>query len=84
MWHIGALISRSLRHAHERLRGLTDRHGLGDSAHADGINRFIDDIKDLYPGIFVHSVSIPTDGNADAERKAGFVCTMKQAARRAI
>lgn len=57
----------------ESPRPLVIWHGLGDSAHADGINEFIEDIKGQYPGIFVHSVSIPTDGSADEERKAGFV-----------
>lgn len=49
------------------------RHGLGDTALSEGIAGFIDDIKAIYPGIFIHSVQIPQGGNADAERKAGFV-----------
>jgi len=49
------------------------RHGLGDTAHADGIEGFIEDIKAVHPGIYVHSVMIPEGGNADDERKAGFV-----------
>jgi hypothetical protein len=46
---------------------------LGDTALSDGITEFIEDIKELYPGIFVHSVQIPEGGTIDAERKAGFV-----------
>jgi len=49
------------------------RHGLGDTAHADGIEGFIEDIKVVHPGIYVHSVMIPEGGSADDERKAGFV-----------
>jgi len=49
------------------------RHGLGDTAHADGIEGFIEDIKAVHPGIYVHSVMIPEGGSADDERKAGFV-----------
>ena len=49
------------------------RHGLGDTAHADGIEGFIEDIKGVYPGIYVHSVMIPGGEGADDERKAGFV-----------
>jgi len=49
------------------------RHGLGDTALSDGISEFIDDIKAVHPGIFVHSVQIPQGGSADDERKAGFV-----------
>jgi palmitoyl-protein thioesterase len=49
------------------------RHGLGDTAHADGIEGFIEDIKGTHPGIYVHSVMIPEGGSADDERKAGFV-----------
>jgi palmitoyl-protein thioesterase len=39
----------------------------------DGIASWIDDIKELYPGIFVHSVQIPEGGSPDEERRAGFV-----------
>lgn len=49
------------------------RHGLGDTAHAEGISEFIEEIKAVHPGIFVHSVQIPEDGSLDDERKAGFV-----------
>jgi len=50
-----------------------NRHGLGDTAHAEGIEGFIEDIKHAHPGIFVHSVQIPEGGSLDDERKAGFV-----------
>lgn len=50
-----------------------DRHGLGDTALSEGISGFIEDIKAVHPGIFVHSVQIPEGGSSDDERKAGFV-----------
>jgi hypothetical protein len=50
-----------------------DRHGLGDTALSEGITSFIADIKDLYPGIYIHSVQIPENGTLDEERRAGFV-----------
>jgi hypothetical protein len=49
------------------------RHGLGDTALSDGISEFIDDIKAVHPGIFVHSVQIPQGGSDNDERRAGFV-----------
>lgn len=52
---------------------LISRHGLGDTAHAEGIEGFIEDIKEAHPGIYVHSVQIPEGGSLDDERKAGFV-----------
>ncbi|WVQ99134.1 hypothetical protein IAU59_006266 [Kwoniella sp. CBS 9459] len=53
-------------------RPLVIWHGLGDTALSEGISGFIDDIKDIYPGIFVHSVQVPINGSLDDERKAGF------------
>lgn len=45
-----------------------------DTALSKGIQSFIEEIKTLYPGIFVYSVQIPEDGSLDDERKAGWVC----------
>ncbi|ORX36909.1 palmitoyl-protein thioesterase [Kockovaella imperatae] len=53
-------------------RPLVIWHGLGDTALSDGISEFIDDIKTLYPGIYVHSVQVPEGGTPDEEKKAGF------------
>ncbi|WVF71769.1 hypothetical protein IAT40_006577 [Kwoniella sp. CBS 6097] len=53
-------------------RPLVIWHGLGDTALSDGISGFIDDIKDIHPGIFVHSVQVPINGSLDDERRAGF------------
>ncbi|KAG8997235.1 hypothetical protein FRB94_007806 [Tulasnella sp. JGI-2019a] len=51
-------------------RPLVIWHGLGDSAHAEGMLGFIDEIKQVHPGIFVHSVYISE--KEDDDRKAGF------------
>ncbi|OCF38502.1 palmitoyl-protein thioesterase [Kwoniella heveanensis CBS 569] len=53
-------------------RPLVIWHGLGDTALSDGISGFIEDIKDIYPAIFVHSVQVPINGSLDDERRAGF------------
>ncbi|QRW11526.1 palmitoyl-protein thioesterase [Ceratobasidium sp. AG-Ba] len=45
-------------------------HGLGDSAHSEGMDEFADLIKRVHPGIFVHSVSLADDQSED--RKAGW------------
>lgn len=46
-------------------------HGLGDSHSSPGMLEFADLIKDMHPGIFVHSIYINEDLGED--RKAGFV-----------
>nr|XP_019045996.1 palmitoyl-protein thioesterase [Kwoniella bestiolae CBS 10118]OCF24926.1 palmitoyl-protein thioesterase [Kwoniella bestiolae CBS 10118] len=53
-------------------RPLVIWHGLGDTALSSGISSFIEDIKSIHPGIFVHSVQIPEGGSLDDERRAGF------------
>ncbi|KAF7375973.1 Palmitoyl-protein thioesterase [Mycena sanguinolenta] len=45
-------------------------HGLGDSANAPGILRFVEEIKSVHPGIFVHSIYLEED--IDKDRQAGF------------
>ncbi|CAE6370030.1 unnamed protein product [Rhizoctonia solani] len=45
-------------------------HGLGDSAHSEGISEFAELIKEVHPGIFVHSISLSDDQSAD--QKAGW------------
>ncbi|CAE6466682.1 unnamed protein product [Rhizoctonia solani] len=45
-------------------------HGLGDSAHSEGMNEFAELIKEVHPGIFVYSVSLSDDQSAD--KKAGW------------
>lgn len=52
-------------------RPLVIWHGLGDSAHSEGMDNFVDLIKGIHPGIFVHSVYISE--NQDEDKKAGFV-----------
>ncbi|WWC89617.1 uncharacterized protein L201_004542 [Kwoniella dendrophila CBS 6074] len=53
-------------------RPLVIWHGLGDTALSSGITSFIENIKQVHPGIFVHSVQIPLNGTLDDERRAGF------------
>ncbi|WVO16415.1 hypothetical protein L204_104090 [Cryptococcus depauperatus] len=53
-------------------RPLVIWHGLGDTALSPGIQDFIERIRSIHPGIYVHSVQIPRDGSLDDERKAGF------------
>ncbi|WWC61567.1 uncharacterized protein I303_104151 [Kwoniella dejecticola CBS 10117] len=53
-------------------RPLVIWHGLGDTALSEGISSFIENIKTVHPGIFVHSVQIPQGGSLDDERRAGF------------
>lgn len=52
-------------------RPLVIWHGLGDSAHAKGMLEFIEMMKEMHPGLFVHSVYISE--KEDDDRKAGFV-----------
>lgn len=56
-----------------QLRPLVIWHGLGDTHDSSGILEFIQEIKDMYPGIFVHSAYVKEA--ADEERKAGYVGT---------
>ncbi|KAK9323364.1 Alpha/Beta hydrolase protein [Lipomyces orientalis] len=41
-------------------------HGLGDSYDSDGMQRVAALIKDIYPGIFVHSVYLHSDSSKDS------------------
>ena len=46
-------------------------HGLGDSAHSEGIDSFISQLKEAFPGLYVHSVT--QDASSDSEdRRQGF------------
>lgn len=59
-------------------RPLVIWHGMGDTYCAPGILEFIDTIKQMHPGIFVHSIYI--NESEDEDRRAGWVsllcCTM--------
>lgn len=46
-------------------------HGLGDSYASPGMLEFASMIKNVHPGIFVHSVYIEEE--LDKDRQAGFV-----------
>ncbi|KDQ57664.1 hypothetical protein JAAARDRAFT_178024 [Jaapia argillacea MUCL 33604] len=52
-------------------RPLVVWHGLGDSHSSPGMLQFVSMIKDIHPGIFVHSVYIEEE--LDADRKAGWL-----------
>lgn len=53
-------------------RPLVIWHGLGDTAHSEGIDAFSDSIRDLYPGIYIHSIAVPTDGTPSDDQRAGW------------
>ncbi|EIN11741.1 alpha/beta-hydrolase [Punctularia strigosozonata HHB-11173 SS5] len=53
-----------------RPRPLVLWHGLGDSHSSPGMLEFIELIKETHPGIFIHSVYIEKD--LEADRKAGW------------
>ncbi|KAJ7188495.1 palmitoyl-protein thioesterase [Mycena filopes] len=52
-------------------RPLVVWHGLGDSAYAEGMLQFAEEVKNVHPNIFVHLVYIGED--LDQDRQAGFV-----------
>ncbi len=45
-------------------------HGLGDSAYSEGMVDFGNSLREAFPGMFVHLVSI--EGDVTADQKAGF------------
>lgn len=47
------------------VRPLVVWHGLGDSYASSGMVQFESEVKTMHPGIFVHSVYIDQDANAD-------------------
>jgi len=51
-------------------RSLVIWHGLGDSHSSPGMLQFVSKVKDIHPGIYVHSVYIEEE--LDEDRKAGF------------
>jgi palmitoyl-protein thioesterase len=74
MLRLGVLVSLVL-HAFGRLdaavRPLVIWHGLGDSHSSPGMLQFMDMIRDVHPGIFIHSVYIEED--LEKDRRASFV-----------
>ncbi|KAF9241649.1 Alpha/Beta hydrolase protein [Melanogaster broomeanus] len=52
------------------IRPLVVWHGLGDTYASPGMVQFVDEVKAMHPGIFVHSVFIEQDAQAD--QRAGF------------
>lgn len=53
------------------IRPLVIWHGLGDTYSSPGMVRFENEVKEMHPGIFVHSIFIDEDPKAD--QRAGFV-----------
>ena len=52
-------------------RPLVIWHGLGDSYASPGMLEFMQLIKDMHPGIYIHSVYLRED--LEEDRRAGFV-----------
>jgi len=53
-----------------QLRPLVIWHGMGDTYDAPGMLEFGESIKDIHPGIFIHSIHIHEDSQED--KKAGY------------
>ncbi|KAG8936307.1 hypothetical protein FRC02_003244 [Tulasnella sp. 418] len=52
------------------IRPLVIWHGLGDTAQSPGILKFMDEIKVVHPGIFIHSIYL--NEIAEQDRRAGW------------
>ena len=68
-------LAKPVRHAQRR--PLVIWHGLGDSYGSPGMLEFIELIKGVHPGLFVHSVRLAESQEDD--KKAGFVSVYKLA-----
>ncbi|KAF8134627.1 Alpha/Beta hydrolase protein [Boletus edulis] len=58
------------------IRPLVVWHGLGDTYASPGMVQFEDEVKNMHPGIFVHSIYIDEDVNGD--KRAGFYGNVDQ------
>ncbi|KAG1751613.1 Alpha/Beta hydrolase protein [Suillus paluster] len=58
------------------IRPLVIWHGLGDTYASPGMVRFESEVKEMHPGIFVHSIFIDEDPNTD--QRAGFYGNVNQ------
>ncbi|KAJ4000048.1 palmitoyl-protein thioesterase [Lentinula boryana] len=67
---ISALLFPAIFTAAISIRPLVLWHGLGDSYASPGMLEFVSMIKNVHPGIFVHSVFIEVE--LDKDRQAGF------------
>lgn len=76
---LGALGSPALLHVPQP-RPLVIWHGLGDSYASPGILEFISMIKDIHPGIFVHSIYL--NENLDEDQKATFYGSVNEQVQR--
>lgn len=68
---IGYGLSTPVALAEPARRPLVIWHGMGDSHSSTGMVEFMNLIKEVHPGIFIHSVHIKDD--LDEDQKAGFV-----------
>src|SRR6267154_5983079 len=55
------------------IRPLVIWHGLGDTYSSPGMVRFESEVKEMHPGIFIHSIFIDEDPQVD--QRAAFVST---------
>ena len=74
-------LSTPLRLSDPPRRPLVIWHGLGDSYASPGMLQFMQLIKDVHPGMFIHSVRL--DEDLEKDQKAGFVSRFQPSARRA-
>ena len=54
-----------------RIRPLVFWHGLGDSYGSPAMLECMQEVRDIHPGIYIHSIFV--DQNLEEDRKAGFV-----------
>jgi hypothetical protein len=64
------------------VRPLVIWHGMGDSANSSGMAGFAERIREMHPGIFVHSVRLADDEKDD--QRAGFVCPFSAGAEQVL
>ncbi|KAI0768725.1 alpha/beta-hydrolase [Trametes elegans] len=67
---VGHVLSSPVRPTEPPRRSLVVWHGLGDSYASPGMLEFIEEIKKMHPGIFIHSVYI--NESLKEDEKAGF------------
>ncbi|KAG2146416.1 palmitoyl-protein thioesterase [Suillus bovinus] len=58
------------------IRPLVIWHGMGDTYASPGMDRFQNEVKEMHPGIFIHSIFINEDPNLD--QRAGFYGNVNQ------
>lgn len=69
------VVSTPLRLSDSPRRPLVIWHGLGDSYASPGMLQFMSLIKEMHPGIFIHSVYL--NESLKEDERAGFVRVFK-------